>query len=40
MNKLIESAEEAAKKVENSEVILLMGQTGAGKSTTVYFLAG
>jgi flagellar biosynthesis GTPase FlhF len=40
MTSLIDRAEEAANKVKNQEIIFLMGQTGAGKSTTVYFLAG
>ena len=32
--------EEAAKTVVNESIILLLGHTGSGKSTTIHFLAG
>jgi flagellar biosynthesis GTPase FlhF len=38
--KLIEKTRESAIRIKNEEVILLIGRTGAGKSTTTHFLAG
>ena len=37
---LIKKAEEAAIKIKDQEIILFLGGTGAGRSTTIYFLAG
>ncbi|KAL4441129.1 hypothetical protein ABPG74_002079 [Tetrahymena malaccensis] len=40
IKRLIEEGEKAAKMIEGQEIILLLGGTGAGKSTTIHFLAG
>ncbi|KAL4441130.1 hypothetical protein ABPG74_002080 [Tetrahymena malaccensis] len=40
MKRLMQEADKAAKMIEGQEVILLLGGTGAGKSTTIHFLAG
>ncbi|KAL4489791.1 hypothetical protein ABPG72_022431 [Tetrahymena utriculariae] len=40
MKRLIQQADMAAKMIEGQEIILLLGGTGAGKSTTIHFLAG
>ena len=40
MVKLYGEAEETSKQVSNENIILLLGHTGAGKSTTIHFLAG
>ncbi|KAL4489804.1 hypothetical protein ABPG72_022444 [Tetrahymena utriculariae] len=40
MKRLINEADIAAKLIEGQEIILLLGGTGAGKSTTIHFLAG
>lgn len=40
MKVLIDKAGEAAERIKGKEVILLLGGTGAGKSTTIYFLTG
>jgi predicted GTPase len=37
---LIKKTEEAADLIKNQNIILLLGATGAGKSTTIHFLAG
>jgi len=37
---LIQKAKEAASLIENQDVVLLFGETGSGKSTTIQFLAG
>ena len=37
---LLEKAAEAAHSVKGQDIILLLGDTGAGKSTTIHFLAG
>ena len=42
-NKMVQwygEAEETAKQVSNKNIILLLGHTGAAKSTTIHFLAG
>ncbi|KAL4489799.1 hypothetical protein ABPG72_022439 [Tetrahymena utriculariae] len=40
MKRLIQQADIAAEMIEGQEIILLLGGTGAGKSTTIHFLAG
>jgi len=40
MKVLIDKAKEAAERIRGKDVILLLGGTGAGKSTTIYFLTG
>jgi ABC-type glutathione transport system ATPase component len=40
MFRLIEKTKEAAKKIENRDVLLLLGKTGSGKSTTAHYLGG
>ncbi|ETO08112.1 hypothetical protein RFI_29278 [Reticulomyxa filosa] len=40
MLELVKKAEEAANTIQNQNVILLLGGTGAGKSTLIHFLAG
>jgi ABC-type sugar transport system ATPase subunit len=40
MKKLIEEADKARVQVKDKEIILFLGNTGAGKSTTIHFLAG
>jgi energy-coupling factor transporter ATP-binding protein EcfA2 len=40
IQRLVAKAKEAAELIHNQDVILLIGTTGAGKSTTVQFLAG
>ena len=37
---LYDKTSDAAKQVENEDVIIVLGHTGAGKSTTIHFLAG
>jgi putative ribosome biogenesis GTPase RsgA len=37
---LVGKTNEAAHKIEGKEIILLLGNTGVGKSTTIHFLAG
>lgn len=36
----MDKIDEAAIKLEGKEIILLLGTTGSGKSTTVHFLCG
>jgi GTP-binding protein EngB required for normal cell division len=40
MTSLIENFEYAKSVMENKDIILFLGNTGAGKSTTIHFLAG
>lgn len=40
MNSLIDKSEYAKSVMENKDVILFLGNSGAGKSTTIHFLAG
>jgi hypothetical protein len=40
MGMLIEKTAEATKQIQGQDIILLLGGTGAGKSTTIHFLAG
>ena len=40
MRDLTEKAKSAAKRIKDKDVILLLGETGTGKSTTIHFLAG
>ena len=40
MVQLYGEAEETTKQVSNENIILLLGHTGTGKSTTIHFLAG
>ncbi|CAF2074733.1 unnamed protein product, partial [Rotaria magnacalcarata] len=40
IQRLIDKAKAAAKVIEDQDVILLIGETGTGKSTTIQFLAG
>lgn len=40
MISLIEKTDEAAKKIAGKDIVLLLGGTGAGKSTTIHWLAG
>jgi hypothetical protein len=37
---LVEKAREAAKSIEGQEILLLLGRTGSGKSTTIHFVSG
>jgi flagellar biosynthesis GTPase FlhF len=37
---LLEKYKEESKKIKGQQVYLLIGQTGAGKSTTCHYLAG
>ena len=37
---LVETAKDAAKLIHGKDIILLVGETGSGKSTTIQFLAG
>ena len=37
---LVEKANEAGNKIKGQDIILLLGATGAGKSTTILYLAG
>ena len=36
----IECQQEAQQELRGKEIVMLMGQTGTGKSTTIHFLAG
>ena len=38
--RLVEKSREAAQLIRDKEIVLLLGETGAGKSTTIQFLAG
>jgi flagellar biosynthesis GTPase FlhF len=38
--RLVEKVDDAAVLVKNKEIILFMGRTGSGKSTTIHFLSG
>ena len=40
MKHLIDKAMEAKSQIKNQDIILLLGGTGSGKSTTIHFLAG
>jgi len=40
MHSLVKEAEKAVERVRGREVLLLLGFTGAGKSTTIHYLAG
>ena len=40
MFELYDLTEKESKQVENEDIVLLLGHTGAGKSTTIHFLAG
>ncbi|KAL4496937.1 hypothetical protein ABPG72_002093 [Tetrahymena utriculariae] len=40
LKRLIDKTVEAAKLIENQDIILFLGSTGAGKSTSIHFLAG
>ncbi|CAF5031461.1 unnamed protein product, partial [Rotaria sp. Silwood1] len=40
IQKLVSQAEKAAELIRNKDIILLIGETGSGKSTTIQFLAG
>jgi flagellar biosynthesis GTPase FlhF len=37
---LVAKAKEAARVISNKDIVLLIGETGSGKSTTIQFLAG
>ena len=37
---LIEKTNEASKSIEDQDILLLLGKTGAGKSTTIHYLTG
>jgi len=37
---LIEKTNEASTSIENQDILLLLGKTGAGKSTTIHYLTG
>lgn len=38
--KLVRQTDESAKKIKDLDIVLLLGATGSGKSTTIHFLAG
>jgi ABC-type sugar transport system ATPase subunit len=38
--KLYSLVDESAKKIEDKDIILLLGSTGSGKSTTTHYLCG
>ncbi|CAF4058236.1 unnamed protein product [Rotaria magnacalcarata] len=40
LKRLVEKTKEAAELIRGKEIVLLIGGTGAGKSTTIQFLAG
>lgn len=40
MKRLVDLTNESAKLIADKEIVLLVGSTGAGKSTTIHFLAG
>jgi hypothetical protein len=40
IGRLIEKTAAAIEQIQNQDIILLLGVTGAGKSTTIHFLAG
>lgn len=40
LQRLVLKAREAAKSIEGQDILLLLGRTGAGKSTTIHFLSG
>jgi energy-coupling factor transporter ATP-binding protein EcfA2/uncharacterized protein YukE len=40
IQRLVTKAKEAAESISGKEIILLVGETGSGKSTTIQFLAG
>lgn len=37
---LVEDARETGRKIKNQDIVLLLGPTGVGKSTTLHYLAG
>lgn len=40
VHELLVKAEEVADSIQGKDIVLLLGKTGAGKSTTSHFLAG
>ena len=40
IQRLVLKAKEAAKSISKRDIVLLIGVTGSGKSTTIQFLAG
>lgn len=40
LKKLIDKTDNAANSVKDKDIILFMGETGSGKSTTIHYLAG
>jgi ABC-type multidrug transport system ATPase subunit len=40
LSNLIKKTEEAGKEIKGKHIILFLGGTGSGKSTTIHFLAG
>jgi ABC-type multidrug transport system ATPase subunit len=39
MKHLISLVDEAAEKIKDQDIIIFLGSTGAGKSTTIHFMA-
>ncbi len=40
LNKYLKSSDEVKGSIKDKDVILLVGQTGAGKTTTIHYLDG
>ena len=40
LKRLIDKTKEASSQIKNQDILLFLGGTGSGKSTTIHFLAG